>query len=68
MEQWDRAKEGELICRMEKAIGGLPRFASIAEMLRQMDDAGVEKVFITQFASHRCFQNPSAKVATEIID
>ena len=48
MEQWDRAKEGELICRMEKAIGGLPRFASIEEMLRQMDEAGVEKVFITQ--------------------
>ena len=33
---------------MEKAIGGLPRFASIEEMLRQMDEAGVEKVFITQ--------------------
>ena len=48
MEQWDRAKEGELVCRMEKAIGGLPRFASIEEMLRQMDEAGVEKVFITQ--------------------
>jgi uncharacterized protein len=48
MEQWDRAKEGELVCRMEKAIGGLPRFASITEMLRQMDEAGVEKVFITQ--------------------
>ena len=48
MEQWDRAKQGELVCRMEKAIGGLPRFASIEEMLRQMDEAGVEKVFITQ--------------------
>src|SRR6476659_6722555 len=48
MEQWDRAKEGELICRMEKAIGGLPRFTSIEEMLREMDEAGVEKVFITQ--------------------
>ena len=40
MEQWDRAKEGELICRMEKAIGGLPRFASIEEMVRQMDEEG----------------------------
>ena len=49
MEEWDRAKQGELVCRMEKAIGGLPRFASIDEMLRQMDEAGVEKVFITQF-------------------
>ncbi len=48
MEQWERAKEGELICRMEKAIGGLPRFVSIEEMIRQMDEAGVEKVFITQ--------------------
>jgi predicted TIM-barrel fold metal-dependent hydrolase len=48
MEQWDRAKEGELVCRMEKAIGGLPRFASIGEMLAKMDEAGVEKVFITQ--------------------
>jgi len=48
MEQWDRAKEGELVCRMEKSIGGLPRFTSIEAMLRQMDDAGVEKVFITQ--------------------
>ncbi|MDQ3816871.1 MAG: amidohydrolase family protein [Acidobacteriota bacterium] len=48
MEQWDRAKEGELLCRMEKAIGGLPRFNSIEEMMAQMDEAGVEKVFITQ--------------------
>lgn len=48
MEKWDRAKEGELLCRMEKAIGGLPRFASVEEMLRQMDSAGVERVFITQ--------------------
>jgi uncharacterized protein len=48
MQEWDRAKEGELVCRMEKAIGGLPRFNSIEEMLMQMDEAGVEKVFITQ--------------------
>jgi predicted TIM-barrel fold metal-dependent hydrolase len=48
MEKWDRAKEGELVCRMERAIGGLPRFTSITEMLRQMDEAAVEKVFITQ--------------------
>lgn len=48
MECWDRAKEGELICRMEKAIGGLPRYNSIEEMLGLMDEAGVEKVFITQ--------------------
>jgi predicted TIM-barrel fold metal-dependent hydrolase len=48
MQQWDRAKEGELICRMERAIGGLPRFESIEAMISQMDQAGVEKVFISQ--------------------
>jgi predicted TIM-barrel fold metal-dependent hydrolase len=48
MEKWDRAKEGELECRMERAIGGLPRYESVDEMLRLMDGAGVEKVFITQ--------------------
>ena len=48
MQQWDRAKQGELICRMERAIGGLPRFESIPAMLAKMDEAGVEKVFITQ--------------------
>lgn len=46
--QWNRAKEGELLCRMEKAIGGLPQFESIEAMLKSMDEAGVEKVFITQ--------------------
>jgi predicted TIM-barrel fold metal-dependent hydrolase len=48
MEQWDRAKEGELVCRMERAIGGLPRFDSIEAMLQRMNEASVEKVFITQ--------------------
>lgn len=48
MEKWDRAKQGELVCRMEKAIGGLPRFESIDQMIARMDEAGVEKVFITQ--------------------
>ncbi|OGF55078.1 MAG: hypothetical protein A2Z21_04635 [Candidatus Fraserbacteria bacterium RBG_16_55_9] len=48
MAQWDKAKEGELICRMERAIGGLPRYESIEEMLGVMDEANVEKVFITQ--------------------
>ena len=48
MEAWDKAKQGELECRMEKAIGGLPRYESIEEMLGVMDRAGVEKVFITQ--------------------
>ncbi|MBI4445243.1 MAG: amidohydrolase [Acidobacteria bacterium] len=46
--KWNEAKKGELICRMERAIGGLPQFESIEAMLGQMDDAGVEKVFITQ--------------------
>ena len=48
MEAWDKAKAGELECRMEKAIGGLPRYDSIEEMLGLMDRAGVEKVFIAQ--------------------
>lgn len=46
--RWNRAKQGELICRMERAIGGLPQFESIPAMLRAMDEAGVEKVFISQ--------------------
>ncbi len=48
MTKWDKAKEGELLCRMEKAIGGLPRYESIEQMLGLMDDANVEKVFISQ--------------------
>ncbi|MBI1743468.1 amidohydrolase [Candidatus Acetothermia bacterium] len=48
MAQWDKAKEGELLCRMERAIGGLPRYESIEKMLGLMDEAQVEKVFITQ--------------------
>jgi Enoyl-CoA hydratase/isomerase len=45
---WNEAKKGELICRMEKAIGGLPQYDSFETMLAKMDEAGVEKVFITQ--------------------
>ncbi len=48
MQKWDLAKEGELVCRMEKAIGGLPRYDSMEQMIGLMDDAGVEKVCITQ--------------------
>ena len=33
---------------MEKAIGGLPQYDSIEAMIAKMDEAGVEKVFITQ--------------------
>jgi predicted TIM-barrel fold metal-dependent hydrolase len=53
--RWNEAKKGELICRMERAIGGLPQFASIDSMVAAMDAAGVEKVFITQTKmwSHR---------------
>jgi predicted TIM-barrel fold metal-dependent hydrolase len=46
--RWNEAKKGELICRMEKAIGGLPQYDSFDAMLAKMDEAGVEKVFITQ--------------------
>jgi predicted TIM-barrel fold metal-dependent hydrolase len=47
--KWTEAKKGELICRMERALGGsLPCFESIDTMLQRMDEANVEKVFITQ--------------------
>ena len=46
--KWNDAKTGELICRMERAIGGLPSFESIPAMIAKMDAAGVEKVFVTQ--------------------
>src|SRR5690348_15183379 len=48
IQRWNEAKKGELICRMERAIGGLPKYDSIPAMIAKMDDAGVEKVFITQ--------------------
>jgi hypothetical protein len=46
--KWNDAKKGELICRMERAIGGLPSFDSINAMVLKMDEANVERVFITQ--------------------
>ncbi len=46
--RWNDAKKGELICRMERAIGGLPQYESLESMIGKMDEAGVEKVFITQ--------------------
>ncbi len=48
IERWNRAKHGELLCRMEKAIGGLPSYGSIEQMVGQMDEAGVERVCIVQ--------------------
>lgn len=47
--KWNEGKKGELICRMEKALGGsLPQFDSIDVMVAEMDRAGVERVFVTQ--------------------
>jgi hypothetical protein len=46
--RWNEAKKGELLCRMERAIGGLPQFPTVDDMLAKMDEAGVEKVFICQ--------------------
>ncbi len=46
--KWNEAKKGELVCRMERAIGGLPQFESIEAMVARMNEAEVEKVFITQ--------------------
>jgi uncharacterized protein len=49
IKKWTEAKKGELICRMERALGGsLPQFPTMEDMIRQMDAANVEKVFITQ--------------------
>jgi predicted TIM-barrel fold metal-dependent hydrolase len=49
MAKWADAKKGEVVCRMERALdGSLPQFESIPAMLAKMDEAGVEKVFITQ--------------------
>lgn len=48
VKQWNLAKKGELVCRMERAIGSLPSFETIESMIATMDEAGVEKVFITQ--------------------
>jgi predicted TIM-barrel fold metal-dependent hydrolase len=46
--KWNKAKEGELICRMERAIGGLPQYENIPAMIAKMDEANVVKVCITQ--------------------
>jgi predicted TIM-barrel fold metal-dependent hydrolase len=49
IQKWTDAKKGELICRMERALGGsLPCFPTMDNMIEQMDNAGVDKVFITQ--------------------
>jgi uncharacterized protein len=49
IKKWTEAKKGELICRMERALGGsLPSFDSMEAMIQQMDAAQVDKVFITQ--------------------
>ena len=49
IQKWTEAKKGELICRMERALGGsLPCFESIESMIQKMDEANVDKVFITQ--------------------
>ena len=48
IERWTEAKKGELVCRMERSIGSLPRFDSIDAMVAEMDRAGVERVLVTQ--------------------
>lgn len=48
IQRWTDAKKNELICRMERAIGSLPSFDTIDLMLQKMDEANVERVFITQ--------------------
>jgi len=46
--KWNEAKKGELICRMERAIDGLPQYESIEAIIQKMDEAEIEKVFIPQ--------------------
>ena len=46
--RWNTAKTGELICRMERAIGGLPKYESIEAMIAKMDEAEVEKEIFAQ--------------------
>lgn len=49
MDRWAQAKEGELLCRMEKSLGGsLPRHPSIDAMVDTMNAANVDRVFVTQ--------------------
>jgi hypothetical protein len=38
IEQWNQAKQGELLCRMEKATNGLPW----KESLRQVQELGLK--------------------------
>jgi len=68
--KWNDAKKGELICRMERAIGGLPQFDSIGSMIAKMDEAGVEKVFITQckmwsYRNHWMYMDTSLEEVTQ---
>jgi predicted TIM-barrel fold metal-dependent hydrolase len=46
--KWNEAKKGELLCRMEASIGGLPQHDSIDTMIQKMDEANVEKVLVCQ--------------------
>lgn len=46
--RWEKAKAGELVCRMERSIGGLPHYPSIDAMVQKMDQAGVGKVLVAQ--------------------
>ena len=49
VDRYNEAKEGEIICRIERSLGGYPSYNSIEEMLSLMDEAGVDKVFLCQF-------------------
>ena len=42
---WDKGKEGELMCRIERALGGrIPTYDTIEMYVEEMDKVGVEKV------------------------
>lgn len=74
MERWAKAKEGELMCRMEQALGGsLPQFDSLETMLTEMDAADVERVFVTQtkmwsYRNHWMYMDTALEEVTQYTD
>lgn len=46
--RYEEARKGEIVCRMEASLsgGGFPAYTA-EEMIKLMDEAGVEKVFLT---------------------
>ena len=60
--KWTEAKKGELICRMERAIGGLPQFDSIEAMIAKMDEAGVGLARTVLLPDSICSLHPETQI------